>query len=115
MRRTILFLTIGLLAVGLSASAALAQQPNYAKVKEYRIERSVPPEAQACIECHRVTTPGVFADWAKSRHANANITCMDCHLVQPGDQDIAQDHEKYYSRSDCPGGKPSTRCRSPPS
>ncbi len=105
MRRTLLILTIGLLAVGLSVSGALAQQPNYAKVKEYRIERSVPPEAQACIECHRVTTPGVFADWAKSRHANANITCLDCHLVQPGDQDIAQDHEKYYSRSDMPWGE----------
>ena len=105
MRRTLLFLTIGLLAIGLSVPAALAQQPNYAKVKEYRIERSVPPEAQACIECHRVTTPGVFGDWAKSRHANANITCLDCHLIQPGDQDIAQDHEKYYSRSDMPWGE----------
>ncbi|MBC2734838.1 MAG: hydroxylamine oxidoreductase, partial [Desulfobacteraceae bacterium] len=41
----------------------------------------------------------------KSRHANANITCLDCHLVQPGDQDIAQDHEKYYSRSDMPWGE----------
>ncbi len=27
--------------------AIAAAQPNYAKVKEYRIERSVPPEAQA--------------------------------------------------------------------
>jgi hydroxylamine dehydrogenase len=61
------------------------------------------------------TTPGVFADWAKSRHANANITCLDCHLVQPGDQDIAQDHEKYYSRPTCPGARPSTKCPSPPS
>jgi hypothetical protein len=79
-------------------------QPNFAKVKEYRIERSVPPEAQACIECHKQTTPGVFADWANSRHANANITCLDCHLVQPGDQDMAKDHEKYYSRNDLPWG-----------
>jgi len=105
MRRTLLLLTVGLLSVGLCVSTALAQQPNYAKVKEYRIERSVPPEAQACIECHRQTTPGIFGDWAKSRHANANITCLDCHLVQPGDQDIAQDHAKYYSRSDLPMGE----------
>ena len=79
-----------------------AQQTNFPKVKEYRIERSVPPVAVACIECHRATTPGLFADWAKSRHANANITCLDCHLVQPGDTDIAKGHEKYYSRSDMP-------------
>jgi hypothetical protein len=105
MRRTLLLLTIGLLAVGLSAPGALAQSTNFPTVKEYRIERSVPPAAQACIECHRVTTPGVFTDWAKSRHANANITCLDCHLIQPGDQDIAQDHEKYYSRSDMPWGE----------
>jgi hydroxylamine dehydrogenase len=50
-------------------------------------------------------TPGVFGDWAKSRHANANITCLDCHLAQPGDQDIAQGHEKYYGRSDLPWGE----------
>ncbi|MDD2605865.1 MAG: multiheme c-type cytochrome [Desulfobacteraceae bacterium] len=87
------------------AGSAAAEQPNFAKVKEYRIERSVPPEAQACIECHRATTPGIFADWAKSRHANANITCLDCHLVQPGDVDIAKDHEKYYGRSDLPYGE----------
>ena len=82
-----------------------AQQANFPKVKEYRIERSVPPEAVACIECHRATTPGLFADWAKSRHANANISCLDCHLVQPGDTDIAKGHDQYYSRSDLPYGE----------
>ena len=30
----------------------------------------MPPEAQACIACDQTTTPGVFADRAKSRHAN---------------------------------------------
>jgi hydroxylamine dehydrogenase len=83
----------------------MAQAANYSKVKEYRIERSVPPEALACIECHRAHTPGVFSDWAKSRHANANITCLDCHLVQPGDEDTAKGHEQYYSRSDMPYGE----------
>ncbi|MGD1975009.1 MAG: multiheme c-type cytochrome [Desulfobacterales bacterium] len=82
-----------------------AQQTNFPKVKEYRIERSVPPVAVACIECHRATTPGLFADWAKSRHANANISCLDCHVVQPGDTDIAKGHEQYYSRSDMPYGE----------
>lgn len=92
-------------ALMMIAGSAAAEQPNFPKVKAYRIERSVPPEAQACIECHRATTPGIFADWAKSRHANANITCLDCHLVQPGDVDIARDHEKYYGRSDLPFGE----------
>ena len=90
---------------GLCIPSVWSGQPNYPMVKEYRIERSISPEAQACIECHRVTTPGIFTDWAKSRHANANITCLDCHLVQPGDQDIAQEHEKYYGKSDLPFGE----------
>jgi hydroxylamine dehydrogenase len=48
--------------------------------------------------------PGVFADWAKSRHANANITCLDCHLVQPGDQDIART-TKSTTAADLPWGE----------
>ena len=107
MRRPNPIMLVGVLSIVLLVGSVLvvAAQPNFAKVKEYRIERSVPPEAQACIACHQVSTPGIFADWAKSRHANANITCLDCHLVQPGDQDVAQDHEKYYSRSDLPWGE----------
>ena len=109
MRRAILLSTIALLFGGWLLwggwPAANAQQPNFPVVKEYRIERSVPPQAVACIECHRATTPGVFGDWARSRHANANITCLDCHLVQPGDVDIAKEHEKYYGRSDLPNGE----------
>jgi hypothetical protein len=108
MRRPTLLPVIGLLTVAalcLGPAEIQAQQTNFPKVKEYRIERSVPPEGVACIECHRQTTPGIFADWSKSRHANANITCLDCHLVQPGDQDVAKGHEKYYGRSDLPFGE----------
>ncbi len=101
--------TVGLLVAALlvvcSLTPATAQQLNYPKAKEFRIERSMIPQAVACIECHRVTTPGVFADWAKSRHANANISCLDCHLIQPGDEDIAKGHEQYYGRSDMPYGE----------
>jgi len=100
--KTVWCVAIGVLALPVAASA---QPTNFAKVKEYRIERSVPPEAAACIECHRAATPGIFVDWARSRHANANITCLDCHLVQPGDEDMAKGHEQYYSRSDLPYGE----------
>jgi len=84
--------------------AASAQLANFAKVKEYRIERGAPPEAVACIECRRATTPGTFVDWARSRHASANITFLDCHRVQPGDEDMDKGHEEDYSRSDLPYG-----------
>ncbi|WP_306304054.1 multiheme c-type cytochrome [Desulfosarcina cetonica] len=108
MRRRKLFvcsgLVVALLAMAGSLSPALAQS-NFAKAKEYRIERSVPPEAVACIECHKAINPGIFDDWAQSRHASANITCLDCHLAQPGDQDVATAHEKNYARTDLPYGE----------
>ena len=109
MKRCHLFILTGVISLMLVFAgvvpSATAQQTNFPKVKEYRIERSVPPEGVACIECHRQTTPGIFADWAKSRHANANISCLDCHLIQPGDQDIAKGHDQYYGRSDLPYGE----------
>jgi hydroxylamine dehydrogenase len=108
MRQYSLFIPAAHLIIGLwlaGAATAARTQPNFAKVKEYRLERSVPLEAVACIECHKAVNPGIFDDWARSRHASANITCLDCHLAQPGDLDIARDHDKVYSRSDLPYGE----------
>ena len=75
-------------------------QVNAAKEKEFRIERSMPKEAVACIDCHRKEQPGLFADWANSRHANANITCYDCHVADQTDPDVSTSHYKQYERSD---------------
>ena len=86
--------------------AADAQSaPNIPTQKEFRIERSMPKEAVACIECHRQVNPGLFADWAKSRHANANITCYDCHIAEEFDKDVSKPHYKQYERSDLKYGK----------
>ncbi|ACN13210.1 hydroxylamine oxidoreductase (HAO) [Desulforapulum autotrophicum HRM2] len=70
------------------------------KEKEFRIERSMPKEAMACIQCHKQENPGLFADWAHSRHASANITCYDCHKADERDPDVSQEHYKQYERSD---------------
>ena len=75
---------VGLWPAG--AVVAWAQQPvNTPKVKEFRIERSMPKQAVACIECHKQVSPGIFTDWSMSRHAVANITCLDCHQGDPAD------------------------------
>ena len=52
MRRYHLYVFVGILSLALVAAGVMMAfaQPNFAKVKEYRIERSVPPEAQACID-----------------------------------------------------------------
>ena len=85
------------------ATASMAQ--NVPKEKEFRIERSMPEEAIACIECHKREHPGLFADWARSRHASANITCYDCHKAEEFDPDVSQEHYKQYQRSDQAFGK----------
>jgi hypothetical protein len=107
MRKTIFVFAVmfglaGLLMTGSALTDALAQ--NIPKVKEFRIERAMPKEAVACIECHKIENPGLFADWAHSRHASANITCYDCHKADANDPDVSQNHFKQYQRSDRPFG-----------
>jgi hydroxylamine dehydrogenase len=80
--------------------AADAQTANEPKEKEFRIVRSMPKEAIACIECHKKENPGIFADWANSRHANANITCYDCHRAEATDKDVSKEHYKQYEGGD---------------
>jgi len=89
----------GLVLSGPSVSCAQTGQ-NMAKAKEFRIERSMPKEALACIGCHKMESPGLFADWGHSRHASANITCLDCHQAEDFDPDVSKEHYKQYERRD---------------
>ena len=86
------------------APASAQTKTNHPKVKEFRIERSISKEAVACVECHKEENPGIFIDWATSRHANANITCLDCHQAEPFDPDVSKEHFKQYERSGHPVG-----------
>ncbi|MDK2922116.1 MAG: hydroxylamine dehydrogenase [Desulfonauticus sp.] len=87
-----------LLSIGLFTGNILAK--NFSKSKEFRLERSLSKQGQACIECHKVETPGIFVDWANSRHAHANISCIDCHQADATDPDVNKAHFKQYERSD---------------
>ena len=118
MKRRMIFLlsVVGLLALGLGAGMA-AKTPaqkqgaavNIPKAKEFRIERSMSKQAQACLECHKQVSPGIFVDWSLSRHASANITCLDCHQAEPSDKDVSQEHFKQYQLANNPWGKPEYR------
>ncbi|SDN99312.1 Seven times multi-haem cytochrome CxxCH [Desulfonauticus submarinus] len=77
---------------------------NNPKTKEFRVERGMSKQGQACIECHKVETPGLFVDWANSRHAHANISCIDCHQAEEHDLDVSKTHFKQYQRSDSKWG-----------
>jgi hypothetical protein len=82
------------LLIGTYCAAAGAQDETMAVggLKTVRIERNISPTAQGCIECHSKNAPGMVADWADSRHAHANITCIDCHAAGPADSDISKKH-----------------------
>ncbi len=91
-----IFLVVAANALG-QQEAADAQAPgNMPKEKAFRIERSMPREAVTCIECHKKEHPGIFADWAASRHAHAGITCYDCHQAEEHDPDVSKGHFQYY-------------------
>lgn len=99
MKRNVLVALLAVSFIGLSASPVLGAdvQTNIPKSKEFRIERSMSPQAMACIECHKKQHPGIFSDWASSRHASANITCYDCHAAESHDPDVSQSHYKEYN------------------
>jgi len=80
--------------------AAYAGVANYAKPKVMQVDRAMPEEAKACIQCHSELNPGLVADWAESRHAHAGITCYDCHKAEAGDTDINKAHKKEYNNND---------------
>ncbi|MBN1766569.1 MAG: cytochrome c3 family protein [Sedimentisphaerales bacterium] len=64
-------------------------------LKEYRIERILSDDARECIDCHARESKGIVADWAGSRHAHANVNCLDCHGGSQADADISKSHLEY--------------------
>ncbi|MBM3326533.1 MAG: hydroxylamine oxidoreductase [Calditrichaeota bacterium] len=48
-------------------------------------------ESQACIECHRATTYGIYQQWGYSKHYGGNVGCYECHKAEKTDID-AFDH-----------------------
>ncbi|MHC4367449.1 MAG: multiheme c-type cytochrome [Planctomycetota bacterium] len=92
-RSEILVVATCVLSVVAAPSAATEAGP--LQLKEYRIERGVSEVAKGCIECHTKESAGIVADWAASRHAHANVTCLDCHAAGPGDSDVSTAHLSY--------------------
>jgi len=49
----------------------------------------------ACVVCHRQTTPGIVEQFGHSTMAEANVTCQQCHEVK-SDYPGAEEHEGTY-------------------
>jgi len=92
-----LLITILVLAVmsGGIVKAGESSQLDPVLLKEYKVDRGVSEVAKGCIECHAEENAGIVADWAGSRHAHVNVTCLDCHAAGPADADVSVAHLDY--------------------
>jgi hypothetical protein len=54
-------------------------------------------ETDACITCHKASgvMEAVYNDWEKSKHAQNNVTCIDCHLAAQTDPDVIS-HNGFF-------------------
>jgi len=91
----VLVVVVSISLVGISIAAEPNSLPPPLQLKEYRIERAISESAKGCIECHAEQTRGIVADWAASRHAHANVTCLDCHAPGPADTDVSKAHLQF--------------------
>ena len=37
---------------------------------------------QACADCHAKTSPALVMEWRRSRHAEVEVGCLDCHAAE---------------------------------
>jgi hypothetical protein len=64
-------------------------------LKQFKVDRTISEAAQGCIDCHAEQNPGLVADWAESRHAHVNVTCLDCHAAGAADADVSKTHAMF--------------------
>jgi len=57
------------LTLGLALAAATPAAPKKAPARA----------TDACVACHRKTSPSIVADWKASRHSSLGVGCTDCH------------------------------------
>jgi hypothetical protein len=87
--------------------------PVYAEEEGNAVE-NLSKEAKKCVICHTVKTSGLVADWAKSKHAGVDVSCIDCHKTDPAGTNASKVHRKYsntpvnpiVSPKDCSGCHP---------
>lgn len=48
-----------------------------------------------CISCHEGSSPAMVMQWEKSKHAEVDVSCLDCHKAEESDVD-AWSHMGYF-------------------
>ena len=48
--------------------------------------------ADKCETCHKIKNPGLYGQWANSKHGKEDISCIDCHNADKADADAFKHH-----------------------
>jgi hypothetical protein len=81
------------LSASLYGQAAAHAKPASQKTAAV-LKSRVSAEGQACMDCHKATTPGMVSEWQHSEHAKQGVDCYGCHKANPGDP-AAFDHNGF--------------------
>ncbi len=95
LKKALIFLFVfgvSVVLVRFIANYETSAEEGFPSLKTYKVERGLSDDAKKCIECHAVENPGIVADWANSRHAHVNVSCLDCHAASAADKDISKKH-----------------------
>jgi hypothetical protein len=50
-----------------------------------QLKALVKDDSAACIDCHLDKSPGVVAQWTRSKHAEKGVGCLECHGAEKDD------------------------------
>ena len=59
--------------------------------------------AGKCMTCHKEKSPGLYNQWYQSRHAIADVTCIECHQADEADDDAFLHYDTYIATLVTPG------------
>ncbi len=61
------------------AGGSFEKNKNFQTLKNFKPDPKV--SNQQCLSCHKDDDPGLVADWEHSKHAEAGVGCVQCHVV----------------------------------
>ncbi len=86
------FLIATVFSLTLYAESGLEKNKNFATLKNFKPDPLV--TNQQCLQCHMDEDPGLVADWQHSKHAEAGVGCVQCHVVPKDYPTAFKDHPK---------------------
>ena len=59
--------------------------------------KTLSPQSEACVACHKDESPSVYQQWGASKHFRANVGCFECHSANEDDPDVYEHYGDYIS------------------